>query len=618
MEELIIAQLGLLFTQMRLGRRALDSIERNTAAYRGVTFATALSAGTHFGEPPLLNGALKVYVVNINDLTSGGGGGLLEGLLGGVGRFIGGVFGGIIGGTIGGIALPYNLAQFARIAESVDRILDRLGIGASARPPTPPASGTAAEATPASSSDSNLATMLPRLTETINALTNMFRTGAAPTQTSPQTTVGNAVAAGAPGVAAAAGGMPILEILQVASGLINGLILLVPMLIGAFASLLHRIDDIKLAVVEMLQFVMRLVFLLGGIILVTLSDTIGLAARLAANLMSIVGTLVNSLLGSIFRVIGALLSTALEAIRFVLNGVRNTVNALMIWLRDGLGNLLIFFGNLRVFRLIFHLVDILPLILPSLHHLIRGGSITPAEQAALTAAAARPVPGVGVAGTGGPIAPFPNLADTLLPSAEVARLTGSVTAAGTAVTTEMRNIFGSATTALNSVGIAMNNAVSTGGTGFNEQFQQHLGTVERRAAVLAGVLSQARTEAAQRPQTGLEAIAHAYEGWLGGGGFDILMRRITDHFARTPTVGADVATTIPGQVVTSVGTAASRARATVEIGEVTIEIAPPTTTPPPDDLHPMPRRYQSELDLDQWRRQLQEFEDRGGVAPAFA
>lgn len=617
MEEEIIAQLGLLFTQMRLGRRALDSIERNTAVYRGVTFATALSAGTHFGEPPLLNGALKVYVVNINDLTSGGGG-LLEGLLGGIGRFIGGVFGGIVGGTIGGIALPYNLAQFARIAESVDRILNRLGIGASARPPTPPTSGTPAATTPEGSSGSSLAGMLPRLTETINALTNMFRTGAAPTQASPQTTVGNAVAAGAPGATTAAGGMPILEILQVASGLINGLILLVPMLIGAFASLLHRIDDIKLAVVEMLQFVMRLVFLLGGIILVTLSDTIGAAARLAANLMSIVGTLVNSLLGSIFRVIGALLSTSLEAIRFVLNGVRNTVNALMTWLRDGLGNLLIFFGNLRVFRLIFHLVDILPLILPSLHHLIRGGSISPAEQAALTAAAARPVPGPGVAGAGGPIAAFPNLADTLLPSAEVTRLTNSVTEAGSTVTREMRNIFGSATNALNSVGVAMNDAVRTGGGGFNDQFQQHLGAVEVRARALSGVLAQARTEAAQRPQTGLEAIAQAYEGWLSGGGFDTLMQRITDHFARTPTVGADVATTIPGQVVTSVGTAASRARATVEIGEVTIEITPPLTPPPPADLHPMPRRYQSALDLDQWRRQLQEFEDRGGVAPAFA
>jgi hypothetical protein len=632
MEEEIIAQLGLLFTQMRLARRALDSIERNTAVYRGVAFATALSAGSRFGEPPLLNGALKVYIVNINDLTSGGSG-FIEGILGGVGRFIGGMFGGLIGGTIGGIALPYNLAKFARIAEAIDRILDRLGIGTSSSSAAAlgrsGASGTATSQTQAgagggsggsgsgtggsggTTGGTNLASIVPRITETVNALTNMFRTGVAPSQISPQTTVGTAVATGAPTATSAGGGMPILEILQVVSGMVNGLILLVPMLIGAFASLLIRIDDIKLAIVDMLQFVMRIAFLLAGVVLVTLSDTIAAAARLAGNLMSIVGTLVGSVLGSIFRIIGALLNTSLEAIRFVLDGIRNTVNALMLWLRDGLGNLLIFFGNTRVFRLIFHLVDILPLILPSLHHLIRGGSITPAEAAALTAAAARPVPGPGVAGAGGPIAAFPNLANTLLPPADVARLTGSLTTAGSTVTSELRNIFGTATGALNAVGGAMNDAVSTGG--FNAQLQTHIGTVEARATALAGVLAQARTEAAQRPQTGLEAIAHAYEGWLTGGGFDTLMQRITDHFARTPTVGADVAATIPGQVVASVGTTASRARATVEIGEVTIEIAPP-----PTDLRPEPRIYQAEFDLDTWRTQLQEFEDRGGVAPAFA
>jgi len=614
MEEEIIAQLGLLFTQMRLGRRALDSIERNTAAYRGVTFATALSAGGRFGEPPLLNGALKVYIVNINDLTSGGGG-LLEGLLGGVGRFIGGVFGGLIGGTIGGIALPYNLAQFARIAASVDRILDRLGIGASNSVPTVPATGTANAGTPAAaattSSGSSLASILPLVTDTINALTNMFSTGVAPPEAPAQTGVGTAVAASAP--TAATGGRPVLEYLQVASRIIDGLILAVPLLIGALASLLNRIDYIKLAVVDMLQFVMRMAFLLAGVIAVTLSDTVAVAARLAVNLLSIVSTLVSSILGSIFRIIGTLLSTSLDAIRFVLNGVRNTVNTLMVWLRDGLGNLLMFFGNLRVFRLIFHLVDILPLILPSLHHLIRGGSITPAEQAALTAAAARPVPGPVTAGAGGTIAPFPDLVNTLLPAADVTALTTSLSTAGTTVTTELQNIFGAASGALNSVGSALNNAGATGGgTDFNTQLQSHIGAVETRATALANTLSQARTDAAQRPQTGLEAIALAYEGWLTGGGFDTLMLRLTDHFARTPTVGPDVAMSIPGQVVTSVGTTASRARATVEIGEVTIEIAPP-----PTDLRPEPRIYQAEFDLDTWRTQLQEFEDRGGVAPAY-
>jgi len=585
-EEEIITQLGLLFTQMRLARRALDSIERNTASYRGVAFATALTAGRQFGEPPLLNGALKVYVVNINDLTASSGG-FLEGLLGGVGRFLGGTIGGLIGGTIGGIALPYNLAQFARITQSIDSILNRLGIG-----------GGASSSSSGSSGGSSLATMLPRLTATIDALTNMFSTGTAPPQQTAQ----------------AGSGMPILPMLQAASGLVNGLILLVPILTGAFASLLLRIDDIKLAIIDMLQFALRLVFLLRGVALVTIYDTIAAAARLGANMLSIIGTAMTGILGSIFRIIGTLLTTTVEALRFVSNGIKNTIDALMVWLRDGLGNLLIMLGDTRAFRLIFHLVDILPLVLPALHSVIRGTSLPPAEATALTAAAARPVPGPGVVGTGGPIAAFPNLADTLLPPSEITRMTTVVTGAGVAVTTEMRGIFGTAQGALNSIGAAMNEAVTTGETNFNRDLQGHLSTVTDRARQLADALSTARAEAALRPQTGLDAIARAYEGWLSGGGFTTLMGRITDHFARTPTVGADVATSIPGQVVTSVGTAASRARATVEIGEVTIEIEPPPTL----DLQPQPRIYEAQFDLDTWQQHQRELEDRGGITPAFA
>ncbi|MCA1568383.1 MAG: hypothetical protein LC803_22595 [Acidobacteria bacterium] len=587
-EEEIITQLGLLFTQMRLARRALDSIERNTASYRGVAFATALTAGRQFGEPPLLNGALKVYVVNINDLTASSGG-FLEGLLGGVGRFLGGTIGGLIGGTIGGIALPYNLTQFARITASIDSILNRLGIG-----------GSASSSSSGSSGGSSLATMLPRLTATIDALTNMFRTGTAPTQPTAQ---------------AGGAAMPILPMLQAASGLVNGLILLVPILTGAFASLLLRIDDIKLAIIDMLQFALRLVFLLRGVALVTIYDTIAAAARLGANMLSIIGTAMTGILGSIFRIVGTLLTTVVEALRFVSNGIKNTIDALMIWLRDGLGNLLIFLGDTRVFRLIFHLVDILPLVLPALHSVIHGAPLPPAAAAALTVAATRPVPGPGVVGgPGGVIAPFPNLADTLLPPAEIARMTTAVTSAGAAVTTEMRGIFGTAQGALNSIGAAMNQAVTTGETNFNRDLQGHLNTVTNRAGQLADALSTARAEAAIRPQTGLDAIARAYEGWLSGGGFTTLMGRITDHFSRTPTVGADVATSIPGQVVTSVGTAASRARATVEIGEVTIEIEPPPTL----DLQTQPPIYEAQFDLDTWQQQQHELEDRGGITPAFA
>ncbi len=45
MEEEIVTQIGLLLSQLRYARRALEDIERSTAHYGGVTFAVALAAG---------------------------------------------------------------------------------------------------------------------------------------------------------------------------------------------------------------------------------------------------------------------------------------------------------------------------------------------------------------------------------------------------------------------------------------------------------------------------------------------------------------------------------------------------------------------------------------------
>src|SRR5260370_35387 len=122
-EDAIITQLGLIFTTLRYARRALEDIERNTAKYGGISFAPALAGAAQFGAPPLLNGALKVYIMNINDLAAPSGGGLFEGLLGGIGRLVGGLVGGVVGGTIGGAALPYNLAKLAEITNSVHQII---------------------------------------------------------------------------------------------------------------------------------------------------------------------------------------------------------------------------------------------------------------------------------------------------------------------------------------------------------------------------------------------------------------------------------------------------------------------------------------------------------------
>ena len=69
----VITQMSLLLTQVRYARRAIENIELATTRYAGLALRVAGGPGAApLGAPPMIDGALKVYVVNINDLTTGG------------------------------------------------------------------------------------------------------------------------------------------------------------------------------------------------------------------------------------------------------------------------------------------------------------------------------------------------------------------------------------------------------------------------------------------------------------------------------------------------------------------------------------------------------------------
>ena len=107
-EDQIVAQMGLLLSQVRYSRIALEHIERATTRYAGIALSIPGGGGAAaLGAPPLIDGALKVYVVNINDLTAGPGiGDMLAGVIGGAGRFLGGFAGGLAGGALSGVPFP--------------------------------------------------------------------------------------------------------------------------------------------------------------------------------------------------------------------------------------------------------------------------------------------------------------------------------------------------------------------------------------------------------------------------------------------------------------------------------------------------------------------------------
>lgn len=615
MEEELITQMGLILTQLRYTRRAIEDIERSTARYGGVAFATALQAGPRFGEPPLLAGALKVYIVNINDLAPGTGfGGFLESLLGGVGRFFGGFFGGLAGGAVGTIALLFG--QLNRLASTIDRILDRLGLGGGTprSTPTPPSSPPPAGTPPSS----NLTAALPEIQRTIQMLTGLFTAASAgPDQ------AGRA-AGGTPRTLGGTQWLEVLEsvsnVLQGVARVVNGMILLVPILIGALALLVARLDNIKLAVIDLLQFVLRNVFLLRGVILVTIYDTIAAAASLAANILGTVGTLVSQVLTSIFRIVGALLEVAVESIRFLSNGIQNTIDVLLRWMVNALGAVLTFLGDTRIFRVIVHIIQTIPAIIPPLFQLITGSRLLPEDIAALNAAAARTIPGPTTPGGTVPVPLFPDLAATLTPPAGVRSLSDTLTASSQSITREVGGIFRSTTGALREVSATLQESAAQGEEGFTRGLAAHQATVVRRADELADALTSAQRAASEQPQTGLEAIARAYEGWLQGGGLRTILGNITEYFQGAATSGPEALRSLPGRITAQA--AAERPRATIEIEEVVIEIGPA-----PEASRGTPSSPIEEADIDSlldrliqaWEERLQRgYQPGEGPSLAFA
>jgi hypothetical protein len=552
-EEQIVTQLGLLLTQVRYSRMALENIERATTRYAGIAVSIPGGAtAAALGAPPLIDGALKVYVVNINDLTAGGPGigDVLAGVIGGAGRFLGGFFGGLVGGTVSGVAFPYLLAQVARIVDTLERIVNRIGLPSLAEGGKPRGSAGDGEG-------QTILGQVGSLAETLRLVAKVFDSAAAGGQAQPPAVTRNV--------------NTVLDLCLALTRVVDGLILLVPILMGALASFLIKLDDIKLAVVGLLQFALRNVFLLRAAVLATVLDTLSLAGRLAGGILGIVAGAVDAVLGSIFRVIGAGLETVFTALQVASAGLKGTIDQLMLFLRDGVGALLVFLGNLRIFRLVFHLAEVLPLVLPAIAR-IMDKPLSKEETEALQAAARIAPPSGAGAPTPMPIAQFPDLAATLLPPAAQSELLGSVSRFGRTLREETRGSFDAVQGAMTQIGNRVRTQIGTLDEGLDRELTDRLGRAKVQAGRLAESLQAAEDVAKRRPSTGLEAIASAYEGWLRGGGMATLMGQIERHFRETPTDVAAGGRTIAGRVVTSVLDAEAGRSVTVEIDEVTIDL----------------------------------------------
>lgn len=614
--EELINSIGLLLTQTRFARRALEDIERETANYGTFAFTSVIAAGPRFGAPPLFDGALRVHVVNINDLAPGSGfGGLISGLLGGAGSLVGNLVAGLFGGTISTPMLLLALPTIDSIAMRVARILELLGFAA----PTSPATATAdAPVGGAPVAGSNLTTMLESIKHAVNGLTALFQAAngqpdaAAKTSTIASTPEGDRWRV-------------LLDstttMLTALSRVVDGLVIVLPVAIGAISWLISRLGALRVAIAETLQFALRNALLLRGAVLVTVFDTLAVIARIAARAIELLATTLTAMLSAIFDTVKEALLAVLALGATVGDAIKTTIDALLDWLIPTIDTVLRNLGDTRAFRVLTHVVRILPAILPVIWELKNDASYP--DPTALNAAAAMTIPGLSgttpAPGTpGGPPRPAATMAPDFgrIIESYGPRVVASldrieqVTRDGVQITGDtaregLRNFAGQ-----------LDAATRAELTLSDTKLAADLGTVRTRSATLAESLIVPENAG---PETGLEAIANAYEGWLTNGGLDTLMGTITRHFQGE---GAD------SPVLQKVAEGSfDRPRATIQIDEVVIELAAPSLgdlpAPGPDGTlgpgdFPLPPEGD---DIERYARMWRDYRMRGGRAellPALA
>ncbi|MFI1105940.1 hypothetical protein [Streptomyces melanogenes] len=557
-EDELITQLGLLLTQTRYARRALEDIERATATYATFTFTSVVAAGPRFGEPPLLNGALKVHVVNLADLTPGQGlGGLLEGLLGGVGRFLGNLPGGLVGATISTPALIAAMPTIDSLAGRIERILKLLGIGAAA----PPTAASSAGASSPADSGTPLIVTLSAIKSAVDGLTGLFL-----------------AAGGQPASAARTSDLmrtpesdrwlrladTSVVVLSATARLVDGLTLALPVVIGSISWLITRLGDIRQALAETIRFALRNALVLRGGLGVIAFDTLALLARMAATVVGVLAATLDGMLAPLFGAVREALKASFELSDILGQALKSTVDKLLNWLVPTVDTVLRNLGDLRVFRVLTHLVRVLPAIIPPIYELATDHRLGDTDAAALRQAADWKfldalTPGTGTGATT-PARPLP-VPDLRIDKALVDRAIGAIDA--------MENS--------SSTGVRQARAFAQGELrGLDDGLMQaSKAEMQRSGTLLGGRLDEVRKQADElaarvvvgdrvRPATGLEAIATAYESWLTGGGLTTLLGKITEHFtspegrAGVPQRAAEAALDPP--------------RATVQIDEVLIDL----------------------------------------------
>ena len=272
------------------------------------------------------------------------------------------------------------------------------------------------------------------------------------------------------------------------------------------------------------------------------------------------------------------------------------MDGLLQWLVNGLGRVLTYIGDLRIFRLLVHLVQVLPSMLPALVALARGNdvTITPQGMQWLDDIRNKQLPrAIGPTAASKLLseAKFPDIGETLLK--DVAPFKKSLEETTDLLPKKTEEAFKAAQTGLIGIDKKMQEALTTGEANFQDKLSKDLKNVttqvQDRAKELAPAAKTIEDQAkAETPDGGLSDIAKAYQDWLKSNGLKAVLEQITGYFASANVSEAPAgATALPSATINTARP--EPPKATVEIGELIIDLKPgkPDATTKPQASKPL-------------------------------
>ena len=335
-------------------------------------------------------------------------------------------------------------------------------------------------------------------------------------------------------------------LLDRATHLVDGLVLLIPNVVGGLSFLLANLGRLRDELLLTVQFVLRNVLVLRGVVLTVIFETVASAARLAAAVVGILGTTIEGLIGSIASVVRGLLGAVFDALKVLADGLRAIVTSILKWLVEGIVQTLKVIGDLPIFRTIDHLIRILPALIGPIYALMNKGAPLPGGlQTNLDTAFQKGfAPG---ATTGSSAATPATLDDRRVPRPQPDHRPGRRPRSPPPSTPRLTASRRRSAKTFDSVGGALTDMTARFGkaakdeAGFSRKMLEgNIGTITKNADTLTKAIT--KPVGTEQGPTGLEAIAKAYESWLTtGGGLRSLLGEIDKHFSahRRPASRAD-------------------------------------------------------------------------------